>query len=111
MDEFKTLIGKVATGATLTREEAASRVDEPDLRALHAGLPPTRGERVLRTLAAFGRTRGRLVDDRGPAWAEWIRAATGRAALRTSRSRHSAIAPAIPTGSRRSKWRQSSTRS
>lgn len=57
----------------------ASAAASVGLAVLAVALPPTRGERVLRTLAAFGQTRGRLVADRGPAWDERIRAATGRA--------------------------------
>jgi tight adherence protein C len=56
------------------------------LLVLAVALPPTRGERLLRTLAAFGRTRGRLIDDRGPAWDQRVRAATGRAADRLGRA-------------------------
>ncbi|MFG1608923.1 type II secretion system F family protein [Actinoplanes sp. NPDC049265] len=43
------------------------------LAVLAVALPPTRGERLLRTLAAFGRTRGKLIDDRGPRWDERLR--------------------------------------
>jgi tight adherence protein C len=53
---------------------------------LAVALPPTRGERLLRTLAMFGRTRGRLVDDRGPAWDQRLRAAPGRAFDRLGRA-------------------------
>lgn len=45
------------------------------LLTLAVALPPTRGERLLRTLAAFGRTRGRLIDDRGPRRDERLRLA------------------------------------
>src|SRR5690349_21569389 len=47
------------------------------LAVLAVALPPTRGERLLRTLAAFGRTRGKLIDHREPAWDERMRAAVG----------------------------------
>lgn len=53
---------------------------------LAVALPPTRGERLLRTLAMFGRTRGKLRDDRGPAWDQRVRTAIGRAADRLSRA-------------------------
>jgi tight adherence protein C len=45
---------------------------------LAVALPPTRGERLLRTLAMFGRTHGKLRDDRRPTWDQRLRAATGR---------------------------------
>lgn len=38
------------------------------LFVLAVALPPTRGERMMRTLAMFGSTRGKLVDERGPTW-------------------------------------------
>ncbi len=53
---------------------------------LAVALPPTRGERLLRTLTMFGRTRGKLLDDRGPAWDQRLRAATGRAFDRLGRA-------------------------
>jgi tight adherence protein C len=43
------------------------------LAVLAVALPPTRGERLLRTLAAFGRTGGKLIDDRAPRWDERLR--------------------------------------
>ncbi|WP_067496791.1 type II secretion system F family protein [Actinoplanes sp. TFC3] len=42
---------------------------------LAVALPPTRGERMMRTLGMFG-ARGRLVDERGPALDQRLRAAT-----------------------------------
>ena len=45
------------------------------LLVLAVAMRPTRGERLLRTLAEFGRTRGRLIDDRGPSWDERLRLA------------------------------------
>ena len=51
MDEFKALIGKVATGATLTREEAAARLRPHDVGrgdALADGRPPDGAARARR---------------------------------------------------------------
>jgi tight adherence protein C len=53
---------------------------------LAVALPPTRGERLLRTLAAFGRTRGKLLDDRGPTWDERLRRALTDGADRLGRA-------------------------
>jgi tight adherence protein C len=47
------------------------------LLVLAVALPPTRGERLLRTLAMFGTSRGKLRDDRGPTWDQRIRAGVG----------------------------------
>ena len=56
------------------------------LLVLAVALPPTRGERLLRTLAMFGTSRGKLVDDRGPTWDQRIRLATGLAFDRLGRA-------------------------
>jgi tight adherence protein C len=56
------------------------------LLVLAVALPPTRGERTLRTLAMFGTSRGKLVDDRGPTWDQRIRLGTGRAFDRLGRA-------------------------
>lgn len=56
------------------------------LLVLAVALPPTRGERLLRTLAMFGRTRGKLVDDRGPTWDQRLRRAFVRGSDRLGRS-------------------------
>ena len=61
------------------------------LLVLAVALPPTRGERLLRTLAMFGRTRRPLVDERGPTWDQRMRAGIGRAADRLGR----AVTPGI----------------
>lgn len=52
---------------------ALSAAASVSLVVLAVALPPTRGERLLRTLAEFGRTRGKLIDDRGPRWDERLR--------------------------------------
>jgi len=56
------------------------------LVVLAVALPATRGERVLRTLAMFGTSRGRLTDDRGPTWDRRIRIATGHVFDRLGRA-------------------------
>jgi tight adherence protein C len=43
---------------------------------LAVALPPTRGERMMRTLSMFGAGRGKLRDDRGPTLDQQLRAAT-----------------------------------
>jgi len=48
------------------------------LVVLAVALPATRGERLLRTLAMFGTSHGKLADDRGPTWDGRIRIGTGR---------------------------------
>jgi len=54
MDEFKTLIGKVATGATLTREESANAFD----RMMSGEATPSQMGGLLMGL----RVRGETVD-------------------------------------------------
>jgi tight adherence protein C len=61
------------------------------LLVLAVALPPTRGERYMRTLAMFGNTRTKLPDERGPALDQRLRAATGRAFDRLGR----AVTPAM----------------
>lgn len=56
------------------------------LLVLAVALPPTRGERLLHTLAMFGRTRGRLVDERGPTWDKRLRLAFVRVSDRLGRA-------------------------
>jgi tight adherence protein C len=45
------------------------------LFVLAVGLPPTRGERMMRTLVMFGNTRGKLLDERGPTLDQRLRQA------------------------------------
>ena len=61
------------------------------LFVLAVALPPTRGERLLRTLAMFGTSRGKLLDDRGPTWDQRVRLATGLAFDRLGR----AVTPSV----------------
>src|SRR5258708_19132068 len=55
MDDFKTLIGKVATGATLAREEAANAFD----RMMSGEATPSQMGALLMAL----RVRGETVDE------------------------------------------------
>ena len=65
---------------------AAAAAVSVGLLVLAVTLPPTRGERLLRTLAMFGRTRGKLVDDRGPTWDRQLRLGFVRASDRLGRA-------------------------